>query len=137
LVIKALDLDWIRIRIGVHPKMLDPDPGKMNTDPQPWLYQDPDPDSIPVHSQLFGHNLLPGKISGLALEFEAALQNSALVGEVGKEVRALLKRQLCRVHFRRLDAGPGVLGEALPAEIHRHRVHSGVRRALALNHLQI
>ncbi len=27
LVIKALDPDWIRIRIGVHPKMLDPDPG--------------------------------------------------------------------------------------------------------------
>ncbi len=26
LVIKALDPDWIRIRIGVHPKMLDPDP---------------------------------------------------------------------------------------------------------------
>jgi hypothetical protein len=35
LLIKALDLDWIRIRIGVHPKMLDPDPEKMNTDPQP------------------------------------------------------------------------------------------------------
>jgi hypothetical protein len=36
LVIKALDPDWIRIRIriGVHPKMLDPDPEKMNTDPQ-------------------------------------------------------------------------------------------------------
>ncbi len=26
LVIKALDPDWIRIRVGVHPKMLDPDP---------------------------------------------------------------------------------------------------------------
>jgi hypothetical protein len=37
LVIKALDPDWIRIwiRIGVHPKM--PDPDEMNTDPQPWL----------------------------------------------------------------------------------------------------
>jgi hypothetical protein len=35
LVIKALDPDWIRIRIGVHPKMLDPDPDEMNTDPQP------------------------------------------------------------------------------------------------------
>jgi hypothetical protein len=37
LVIKALDPDWIRIPIGVHPKMLDPDPDpeKMNTDPQP------------------------------------------------------------------------------------------------------
>ncbi len=34
LVIKALDPDWIRIRIGVHPKMLDPD--EMNADPQPW-----------------------------------------------------------------------------------------------------
>ncbi len=28
-------MDWIRIRIGVHPKMLDPD--EMNTDPQPWF----------------------------------------------------------------------------------------------------
>ncbi len=36
LVIKALDPDLIRIRIGVHPKMLDPDPDEMNTDPQPW-----------------------------------------------------------------------------------------------------
>ena len=36
LVIKALDLDWIQIRI--QPKMLDldPDPYQMNTDPQPW-----------------------------------------------------------------------------------------------------
>jgi hypothetical protein len=33
LVIKALDPDWIRIRIGVHPKMLDPD--EMNADLQP------------------------------------------------------------------------------------------------------
>ncbi len=38
LVIKALDPDWIRIRIGVHPKMLDPDPDEMSTDPQPWLW---------------------------------------------------------------------------------------------------
>jgi hypothetical protein len=37
LVIKALDPDWIRIRIGVYPKMLDPDPDEMNADPQPWL----------------------------------------------------------------------------------------------------
>jgi hypothetical protein len=36
LVIKALDPDWIRI--GVDPKMLDPDPEKMNTDPQPWYF---------------------------------------------------------------------------------------------------
>ncbi len=37
MVIKVLDPDWIRIRIGVHPKMLDPDPDpdEMNTDPQP------------------------------------------------------------------------------------------------------
>jgi hypothetical protein len=35
LVIKALDPDWIRIRISVHPKMLDPDPDEKNTDPQP------------------------------------------------------------------------------------------------------
>ncbi len=32
-----MDPDWIRIRIGVHPKMLDPDPDEMNADPQPWL----------------------------------------------------------------------------------------------------
>ncbi len=32
---KALDPDWIRIRIGVHPKMLDPDPDEMDTDQQP------------------------------------------------------------------------------------------------------
>jgi hypothetical protein len=32
--IKALDPDWIRIWIGVQPKMLDPD--EMNADPQPW-----------------------------------------------------------------------------------------------------
>ncbi len=37
LVIKALDSDWIRIRIGIHPKMLDPDPDEMNADPQPCL----------------------------------------------------------------------------------------------------
>jgi hypothetical protein len=39
LVFKALDPDWIRIRIGVHPKMLDPDPDEMNKDPQPWSYR--------------------------------------------------------------------------------------------------
>ncbi len=37
LVIKALDQDWIRIRIGIQPKMLDPDPDEMNADPQPCL----------------------------------------------------------------------------------------------------
>jgi hypothetical protein len=35
LVIKALDPDWIRIRIGIPPKMLDPDPDEMNADPNP------------------------------------------------------------------------------------------------------
>jgi hypothetical protein len=35
LVIKALDPDWIRI--GIQPKMLDPDPDEMNADPQLWL----------------------------------------------------------------------------------------------------
>jgi hypothetical protein len=36
LVIKALDPDWIRIRIGLQPQPLDPDPDpeKMNTDPK-------------------------------------------------------------------------------------------------------
>ncbi len=28
----------MRIRIGVHPKMLDPDPDEMNADPQPWFF---------------------------------------------------------------------------------------------------
>ncbi len=37
LVIKTLDPDWIRIRIGIQPKMLDPDAYQTNTDPQPWL----------------------------------------------------------------------------------------------------
>ncbi len=35
LVIKTLDLDGILIRIGIHPKMLDPDPESMNLDPKP------------------------------------------------------------------------------------------------------
>jgi len=37
---KPLDPDWIRIRIGIQPKMLypGPDPYKMNTDPQPWFF---------------------------------------------------------------------------------------------------
>ncbi len=39
----VLDPDpyWIRIRIGIQPKMLDPDldpdPDAMNADPQPWF----------------------------------------------------------------------------------------------------
>jgi hypothetical protein len=37
LVIKALDPDWIRIRIGIQPQTLDPDPDQMNEDPKPWL----------------------------------------------------------------------------------------------------
>jgi hypothetical protein len=37
LVIKALDPDWILIRIGIQQKMLDPDPDEMNADPQPCL----------------------------------------------------------------------------------------------------
>jgi hypothetical protein len=35
MVIKTLDLDWIRI--GIHPKVLDLDPYQMNTDPKHWL----------------------------------------------------------------------------------------------------
>jgi hypothetical protein len=37
LVIRALDPDWIQIRIGIQPKLLDldPDPDEMNADPQP------------------------------------------------------------------------------------------------------
>jgi hypothetical protein len=37
-VIKALDPDWIRIRIGLQPQTLDPDPDldQMNADPKPW-----------------------------------------------------------------------------------------------------
>ncbi len=34
LVIKALDPDWIRFRIGIQPKMPDLDPYQMNTDPK-------------------------------------------------------------------------------------------------------
>jgi hypothetical protein len=34
---KALDPDWIRIRIGIQPKMLDPD--ELKADPQPCLAQ--------------------------------------------------------------------------------------------------
>jgi hypothetical protein len=37
LVIKNLDPDWIRIRIGFQSKMLDPDPYQMNPDPKPFL----------------------------------------------------------------------------------------------------
>jgi hypothetical protein len=48
LVIKALDPDmdpdpyWIWIRIGIQPKMLDPDPDEMNADPlrRPTLRND-------------------------------------------------------------------------------------------------
>ncbi len=29
-------MPWIRIRIGIQPKMLDPDPAEINADPQPW-----------------------------------------------------------------------------------------------------
>ncbi len=35
MVIKALDPDWFRTRIGIQHKMLDPDPDEMNADPQP------------------------------------------------------------------------------------------------------
>ena len=34
LVLKTLNPDWIRI--GIRPKMLDPDPYQMSADPQPW-----------------------------------------------------------------------------------------------------
>ncbi len=37
MVIKALDPDWIRIRIGMQPKMLDQDPYQMYTDPKHWF----------------------------------------------------------------------------------------------------
>jgi hypothetical protein len=40
LVIKALDPDWIRIRIGLQPQTLDPDPEKLNTDPKPCFFDD-------------------------------------------------------------------------------------------------
>jgi hypothetical protein len=29
-----MDPDWIQIRIGIQPEMLDPDPYQMNTDPK-------------------------------------------------------------------------------------------------------
>jgi hypothetical protein len=34
LFIKTLDPDWIRIRVGIQPKMLDPYLYQMNTDPK-------------------------------------------------------------------------------------------------------
>ncbi len=39
MVIKALDPDpyWIRIRIGIQPEMLDPDPDEIVAGPQPCL----------------------------------------------------------------------------------------------------
>ncbi len=38
-VINTLDADWIQIRIrfGIQPKMLDPDPESMNPDPKHWV----------------------------------------------------------------------------------------------------
>jgi hypothetical protein len=54
---KALDPDWIRI--GVHHKMLDPDPDEMNADPQPCFFGDHflaclDPDS--AGARVFWHS---------------------------------------------------------------------------------
>jgi hypothetical protein len=34
LELKTLDPVWVRIRIDFQPKMLDPDPDQMNTDPK-------------------------------------------------------------------------------------------------------
>jgi hypothetical protein len=34
---KALDPYWIRIRIVIQHKMLDPDPDEVNANPQPWF----------------------------------------------------------------------------------------------------
>jgi hypothetical protein len=44
LVIKGLDPDWIRIRIGIQPQTLDPDPDpeKLNSDPKPCFVVLPD-----------------------------------------------------------------------------------------------
>jgi hypothetical protein len=38
MVINTLDPDWIRIRMGIQPKILDPDPvpDSMNPDPKHW-----------------------------------------------------------------------------------------------------
>ncbi len=35
--IKTLDPDWIQIRMGIQPQMLDLDPDSMNPDPKHWL----------------------------------------------------------------------------------------------------
>jgi hypothetical protein len=40
LVIEILDPDWIRIRVVIQPKMLDPDPDSINPDPKSM---NPDP----------------------------------------------------------------------------------------------
>jgi hypothetical protein len=57
LVIKALDPYWIRIRIririGLQHQTLDPDPEKINTDPQPWYKSFSIPTSSP---KLKGYN---------------------------------------------------------------------------------
>jgi hypothetical protein len=37
LVIKTLDTYWIRFRIVIQPKMLDPDPDSVNPDPEHWF----------------------------------------------------------------------------------------------------
>jgi hypothetical protein len=50
ILIRIQSGQWIRIRIGIEPKMLDPDPDEMNADPQPciWLWI-----GIPIRILLF------------------------------------------------------------------------------------
>jgi hypothetical protein len=62
LVIKALDPDWIRIRIGIQPKMLDPD--EMNADQQPCLIvfsTDAGKGSPQLNNALLPHTAWPGQ----------------------------------------------------------------------------
>jgi len=61
LVIKALYPDWIRIRIGIQPQTLDPDPDQINTDPD-QMNTDPKPCIIfdyffltKIFPPIFGH----------------------------------------------------------------------------------
>ncbi len=67
MVIKALDPYWIRI--GIQPKMMDPDPDDMNAYPQP-CYQPRPETNIPAQLGLWPCLLL-GHPEGVKLEEEA------------------------------------------------------------------
>ncbi len=88
LVIKGLDPDRIRIRIGLQPQTLDPDPEKMNTDPKPC---------IQVRKHLFPCSINTHKI-----------QQSWLVDHAYVSKQGLNKRYQC------YWSGSGQIGIILP-----------------------